>query len=90
MSEKTVSLILAFLNTNKVKIFSNIQTSRAESHIPYTCMTFNYMGNDVTISIYNDSFIKISVDDQLWSICDNINTVRNSIHKLETHNYGYR
>lgn len=90
MSQKTVSLILAFLNTNKVKIFSNIQTSRTESHIPYTCMTFNYMGNDVTICIYNDSFIKITVDDQLWSICDDINTVRNSIHKLETHNYGYR
>jgi len=90
MSEKTVSLILAFLNTNKVKISSNIQTSKTESHIPYVCMTFNYMGNDVTIRIYNDSFIKITVDGQLWSICDDINTVRNSIHKLETHNYGYR
>lgn len=90
MSEKTVSLILAFLNTNKAKISSNIQTSKTEGHIPYTCMTFNYMGNDVTVYIYNDNFIKINVDGHLWSICDNISTVRKSIYRLETHNYGYR
>lgn len=90
MSQKTVSLILAFLHSNKIKIHSNIQTSRTESHIPYTYMTFNYMGNNVTVCIYNDNFIKINVDDHIWSICDDINTVRSSLQKLETYNYGYR
>lgn len=90
MSEKTVSLILAFLHTKKSKIFSNIQTSRHDGHLPYICITFCYTGLDVNVRIYNDSFIKLKVDDQSWNICDSIETFRDTIYKLDHYNYGYR
>jgi hypothetical protein len=87
MSERTVSLILAFLNTQQHKIFSNIQTSRHDGHLPYVYITFCYAGLDVDISVYNSSFIKLKVNSQPWSICDGIRSVRDSIHKLEQLNY---
>lgn len=89
MSEKTVSLILAFLNTRQHKIFSNIQTSRHDGHLPYIYITFCYTGLDVDISIYNDTFIKLKVNNQPWSICDGISSVRDSIYKLERLSYSY-
>ena len=88
MSEKTVSLILAFLHTKKSKIFSNVQTSRHEGRYPYICITFCYTGLDVDVCVYNDSFIKLSVNDQPWSICDDIRSFRDTIYKLEYYNYG--
>lgn len=88
MSEKTVSLILAFLNTQQNKIFSNIQTSRHDGHLPFIYITFCYTGFNVDISVYNDTFIKLKVNDQPWSICDGIRSVRDSIHKLEHLNYN--
>lgn len=90
MSEKTVSLILAFLHTKKCKIFSNVQTSRHEGHIPYTCITFCYTGLDVDVCVYNESFIKLKVNNQPWTICDGIRTFRDAIYKLDYYNYGYR
>lgn len=90
MSETTVSLILAFLHTKKSKIFSNIQTSRHDGRLPYICITFCYTGLDVSASIYNDSFIKLKVDNQPWNICDGIESFRDSIYKLDHYNYGYR
>jgi len=88
MTEKTVSLILAFLHTKKSKIFSNVQTSKCEGRIPYTCVTFNYFGSDVDLCVYNDSFIKVNVDKKVWAICDGIQTLRDAIYKIEYHNYG--
>lgn len=88
MSEKTVSLILAFLHTKKSKIFSTINTSRHEGQIPYILVTFNYWGSDVDLRVYNDSFIKVIVDKKTWAICDGIHTLRDTIYKIEHHNYG--
>lgn len=88
MSEKTVSLILAFLHTKKSKIFSTIQTSRYEGRIPYISVTFNYWGSDINLCIYNDSFIKVIVDKKAWAICDGLQTLRDTIYKIEHHNYG--
>lgn len=90
MSEKTVSLILAFLYTKKSKIFGKIQVSKHEGFLPHACVTFNYSGNDVMINVYNDTFIKVRVDDHAWGICDGIVSLRDAIYKLEYHNYGYR
>lgn len=90
MSEKTVALILAFLHTKQTKIFGNVQTSRHEGHLPYVCITCNYSGNDLDICVYNDSFIKVKVDNYPWTICDGIKSLRDSIYKLEYHNHGYR
>jgi len=90
MSEKTVSLILAFLHTKKSKIFSNIQTSRHDGHLPYVSITFCYTGLDVDVCVYNETFIKLKVNDQAWTICDGIRSFRDSIYKLDHYNYGYR
>lgn len=90
MSEKTVSLILAFLHTKQSKIFGKIQVSRHEGYLPHVCVTFNYSGIDVMLNVYNDSFIKMQVDDHPWGICDSIKSLRDSIYKLDYHNYGYR
>jgi hypothetical protein len=88
MSEKTVSLILAFLYTKKSKIFSNIHTSTHEGRIPYISVTFNYTGSQVDILVYNDAFIKVNVDKKAWAICDGIKTLRDAIYKIESYNYG--
>lgn len=88
MSEKTVSLILAFLHNKENKIFGNIMTSRFEGHIPHIIIRFNYTGTDVKICVYNDHFIKVVVDDMPWSIVDGIKPLRDSIYKLEHYNYG--
>jgi len=88
MSEKTVSLILAFLHTKKSKIFSNVQTSKHDGRYPYVCITFCYTGLDVDVCVYNDSFIKLVVNNQPWGICDGIRSFRDSIYKLEYYNYG--
>jgi|694.fasta_scaffold92118_4 hypothetical protein len=90
MSEKTVSLILAFLHTKKSKIFSNIQTSRHDGYLPYVSITFCYTGLDVDVCVYNETFIKLKVNDQAWTICDGIISFRDSIYKLDYFNYGYR
>lgn len=90
MSEKTVSLILAFLHNKQNKIFGNIQTSRHDGPISHACITFNYQGNNVEVCVYNDHFIRIIVNNQPWDICDGIKSIRDSIYKLEHHNYGYR
>ncbi len=89
VSEKTTSLLLAFLYTKQNRIFGNIQTSRHEGLLPYICVTFNYSGNDVVVQVYNDNFIKIKVDSYSWNICDGIRTLRDSIYKLEYYNYRY-
>lgn len=88
MSEKTVSMILAFLHTKRSKIFSSILTSRHEGRIPYVSVTFNYSGSDVNLCIYNDSFIKVNVDKRVWAICDGIQTLRDTIYKIEHYNYN--
>lgn len=88
MTEKTVSLILAFLHTKKTKIFSNVQTSRHEGLCPFVCITFCYNGLDVCVYIYNETFIKVSVDNQAWNICDGIKSFRDNIHKLDYYNYN--
>lgn len=90
MSEKTVSLILAFLHNKQNKIFGNIQTSMHDGPISHACITFNYQGNNVEVCVYNDHFTRITVNNQPWDICDGIKSIRDSIFKLEHHNYGYR
>lgn len=88
MTEKTVSLILAFLHTKQNKLFINIQTSRHEGRYPYIHITFCYTGLDVSVRVYNDSFIKLFVDNQPWDICDSVKTFRDTIYNLENFNYG--
>ena len=88
MSEKTVSLILAFLHNKQSNIFSNVQISRHDGHLSYICITFCYKGIDVDVCVYNDSFIKLAVNDHSWAICDGIKSFRDSIYKLDYYNYG--
>jgi hypothetical protein len=90
MSERTVSLILAFLHNRQNKIFGIVQTSKHEEGIPHFCITFNYQGNDVEVCVYNDNFIRVYVDEQPWTICDGIKSLRDAIFKLDHYNYGYR
>jgi len=90
MSERTVSLILAFLFNKQHKIFGSVQTSKQERNIPHFCITFNYSGNDVEVCVYNDNFIRVLVNDHPWEICDGIKSLRDSICRIEYYNYGYR
>lgn len=87
MSEKTVSMILAFLHTKKTKIYSNVQTSRHEGQHPYISITFCYTGLDVDVYVYNDTFIKLRVNDNPYTICDGIRSFRDMIYKLDYYNY---
>ena len=88
MTERTVSMILAFLNTKKIKLFSNIQVANRYGHIPYTGIYFCYSGIDTEIRVYNDKFIKLRVKDEPWAICSDISSVRDEVCKIDYLNYG--
>lgn len=88
MNESTVSLILAFLHNKKSKLFSNVQTSRHEGLYPYISITFCYSGLDVGVFVYNSTFIKLKVNNQPHTICDGINSFRDTIYRLNYYNYG--
>ena len=87
MSDITISQILAFLTTRQNRILSKIQTSKHEGRLPFVAITFCYSGYDIMIQVYNDTFIKLIVDNSPYSICDSVVSLRDSLYKLD-HDYN--
>jgi len=84
MMTNIIPLITAYLNTQKNYLDSKPQVS---THSKYTCVTFSYYGVDVEVCVYNDTFIKLKVDNMPYAICDGIKTFRTEIDRLSNLKY---
>lgn len=82
-----VYLITSYLNTYKNSLFSKVNTATINTGgLEYIAINFCFNGYDVNILVYNDTFIKIKVDTDHYTICDGIHSVRSEIDRL----YNYR
>lgn len=79
-----IHLITSYLNTQKNYLDAKPQVS---THSKYTCITFTYNGIDIEACVYNDTFIKLKVDDMPHAICDGIKTFRSELDRLHTLRY---
>ena len=48
----------------------------------YTCINFTYNGVNIEVCVYNETFIKLKVDNIPYAFCDGIKTFRNEIDRL--------
>lgn len=77
------NLIISYLKTS-TNLHGQIIKSVEDSYI---CLTFFYHNYDITVEIYNESFIKLKVDNLPYAICDSIKTFRTEIDRLNTLRY---
>lgn len=74
-----IRLITAYLKTQKNYLDTKPQIIVGSN---YTCVNFVFQGKDIEVCIYNDTFIKLKVDDIPYAICDGINTFKYEIDRL--------
>lgn len=77
-------LITSYLNTQKNYLDTKPIIVSTTKH---TCINFTYYGYDIEVCVYNDSFIKLKVNNIPYAICDSIKTFRGEIDKLYTLRY---
>jgi len=76
---QVIHLITAYLNTQKRYLDTRPLTVITSKH---TSINFIYYGYNIEVCIYNDTFIKLKVDDMPYAICDGIKTFRSEIDRL--------
>lgn len=79
-----IHLITSYLNTQKNYLDTKPLIVATNKH---TCINFTYYGYDIEVCVYNDTFIKLKVDNIPYAICDGIKTFRNEIDRLHTLRY---
>ena len=82
--KNTTYLITSYLNSQKNYLDSK---PLVVNDSKYTCINFTYNGLDIEVCVYNDSFIKLKVDNMPYAICDGIKTFRNEIDRLHVLRY---
>jgi hypothetical protein len=82
--ETLQELILLYLYTQKSSYLSNVQVVKHTSDllVKYTSLYFKFDYYNIEIRIYNNSFIKIRVDDNPGIVCNDISGVRSYIDRL--------
>jgi|LakMenE01Jun11ns_1017448.scaffolds.fasta_scaffold7618218_2 hypothetical protein len=55
----------------------------------YYMICYNQYERDICIMVYNDTFIKINVDNQIYAICDGIKSVRYELDRLSVNYENY-
>jgi hypothetical protein len=86
MMTNIIHLITSYLNTQKNYLDTKPQIS---VHSKYTCVTFTYHGINIEVCVYNDTFIKLKVNDMPYAICDSIKTFKHEIDRLHTLRYQW-
>lgn len=82
--KNTIHLITSYLNTQKNYLDTKPIVSTNSNN---TCINFIFHGIDIEVCIYNDTFIKIKVDDMPYAICDGIKTFKYEIDRLHVLRY---
>lgn len=80
-----VHLITSYLNTQKNYLTGKPQISVDNK---YTCITFTFQGKEIEVCVYNDTFIKLKVDNIPHAICDGIKTFKYEIDRLHILRYS--
>ena len=79
-----IHLITSYLNTQKNYLDTKPQVLTTNIH---TCINFTYYGYDIEVCVYNETFIKLKVDDIPYAICDGIKSFRSEIDRLHMLRY---
>lgn len=79
-----IYLLSAYLKTQKNYLDSRPLITTGSR---YTCISFIFQGKNIEICIYNDTFIKLKVDNYPYAICDGINTLKYELDKIYTLRY---
>lgn len=82
-----IHLITSYLNTQKNHLDSRPIVVASEK---YTCINFTYQGIDIEVCVYNDTFIKLKVDNMPYAICDGIKTFKYEMDRLHVKCYQYK
>ena len=81
-----VFLITSYLNTQNNYLYNKIHVLKKEDYISITC---NFRGIDLDIRVYNETFIKIRVDELHFAICDGIKSFRDEFDRLAVLRYEW-
>lgn len=81
---QVIHLITAYLKTQKNYLDAKPQVVMNSNH---TCINFTFQGRDIEVCIYNDTFIKLKVDNIPHAICDGIKTFKYEIDRLHMLRY---
>jgi len=84
MMSHITHLITSYLNTQKNYLDSK---PIVVPNNKYTCINFTYQGINIEVCVYNDTFIKLKVDNMPYAICDGIKTFRSEIDRLHILRY---
>ena len=79
-----IHLITSYLNTQKNYLDTKPLIVPSSEH---TCINFTYYGYDIEVCVYNETFIKLKVDDIPYAICDGIKSFRSEIDRLHMLRY---
>lgn len=77
-------LITTYLKTQKNYLDAKPQIV---TNNQYTFINFVFQGQNVEVYIYNDTFIKLKVDNNPYAICDGIKTFKYEIDRLHVLRY---
>ena len=88
MTNHIIQSIKSYINTHQ-NPYHQVKVIHVKDKIEYYMLCYEYYDRDICITIYNDTFIKISIDNHIHAICDGIKTVRYELDKISTYrNYA--
>ena len=79
-----IHLITSYINSQKNYLDTRPQIIKNNS---YVCINFIYQGLDIEVYVYNETFIKLKVDNMPHAICDGIKSFRSEIDRLHVLRY---
>lgn len=79
-----IHLITSYLHTQKNYLDTKPLVITTNNYI---CINFTYNGIDIEVCVYNETFIKLKVDNLPYAICDGIKTFRSEIDRLHMLRY---
>lgn len=81
-----INNIKAYINAYK-NSYTKIKVMHVKDNIDYTLIYYDYYDHDISIMVYNETFIKINVDKNIHAICDGIKSVRYELDKIHTNKH---
>ncbi len=73
--------IKTYINTYQ-KPHHKIRILHIKDKIDYYTICYEYYDRDICITVYNETFIKISIDNHIHAICDGIKSLRYELDKV--------
>ena len=84
MANHTVQSIKAYIKTYQ-NPYNQIKVIHVKENLEYYMICYEYYDRDICIMVYNDTFMKLNVDNHIHAICDGIKTLRYELDKISTY-----